>query len=1041
MSVRRGLWAPAFVVVVGFLFVLYGSGASASGFPASLKSGTPRLDRIGGIVPPKPPAGLAPVGPLGSGNLTYHGGPVMHTNTTYAIYWVPSGYSIGSTYRTVIDQYLGDVAADNGKKSNVYATDAQYSDGSGHIAYTSTFAGSVIDSTDFPVGDCSEFETSICLTDSQLEAEIQSVVEAHGWPENNHTLYFLFTPPDVGSCFGDPIAGCAYEDYCAYHSYFGTGSGQIAYANQPWTYGTFSCDEGEYPNGSEADPTLNVASHEHNEAITDPNLNAWYDAAGFENGDKCAWIFGSLNGTPGASYNQTINGHHYFLQEEWSNSGSLCRQDMPDTTPTITGFTPSSGPEGTRVTISGTNLTGASAVRFHGTASSFTVNSAIQITATVPTGATTGPIAVTTPGGVAASASDFTVTLAPPAISSFSPASSPVGTTVTINGAHLGGASDVTFGGVSTAPSTIVSPSQIKAAVPADARTGQIGVTTPGGTGLSAASFKVLPKLTSFTPGGGAAGDSVTIAGSGFTDVSAVKFNGVAATTVTVDSDHQITATVPAAATIGKLSVVTAGGTATSAANFVVVPTVTGFSPGSAAAASPVVVDGTGFGGVTSVKVNGVAAGFALLSKVQLRLTVPAGATSGTISVTTAGGTATSAAALSVLPRVTGFTPSAAPVGATVTISGNAFGGATSVLFNGVVAIPATVTATKITVVEPADASTGKLTVVTGAGSGQSAGTFKVLPKLTSFTPANGPAGTSVTIAGSGFTDVSAVKLNGVAAGYGVDSDHQITATVPATATTGKLSVVTAGGTATSLTSFLAVPTITGFAPGSAAAASTVVVDGTGFGGVTSVKVNGVAAGFAVLSKLQLRLSVPAGASSGAISVTTPGGTATSAGTLSVLPRVTAFTPSSAATGSTVTIYGNAFGGATNVLFNGVSTVPATVIPTKITVPVPADASTGKLTVVTAAGSGQSAGTFKVLPKLTSFSPGSGVVGTSVTIHGSGFTDVTAVKFNGVAASTYTVDTPGQITAMVPLGASTGKTSVLTAGGTALSTTSFVVTP
>src|SRR5205807_2571496 len=83
-------------------------------------------------------------------------------------------------------------------------------------------------------------------------------------------------------------------------------------------------------------------------------------------------------------------------------------------------------------------------------------------------------------------------------------------------------------------------------------------------------------------------------------------------------------------------------------------------------------------------------------------------------------GTATSAAAVSVLRRVTGFTPSAAPVGATVTISGNAFGGATSVLFNGVVAIPATVTATKITVVEPADASTGKLTVVTGAGPGQS---------------------------------------------------------------------------------------------------------------------------------------------------------------------------------------------------------------------------------------------------------------------------------------------------------------------------------
>jgi large repetitive protein len=376
-----------------------------------------------------------------------------------------------------------------------------------------------------------------------------------------------------------------------------------------------------------------------------------------------------------------------------------------------------------------------------------------------------------------------------------------------------------------------------------------------------------------------------------------------------------------------------------------------------------------------------------------------------------------------------------------VTISGNAFGGASSVLFNGVIAVPATVTPTKVTVVVPAAASTGKLTVVTGAGSGQSAGTFRVLPKLASFGPGSGAAGDSVTIAGSGFTDVSAVKLNGVAAAFTADSDHQITATVPARATTGRLSVVTAGGTTTSLTNFLAVPTITGFAPGSAAPKSLVLVDGTGFGGVSSVKVNGVAAGFSVLSKLQVRLAVPTSATSGTITVTTAGGTATSASTLSVLPRVTGFTPSAAAVGTTVMIYGNAFGDATNVLFNGVGAVPATVLATKITVAVPADASTGKLTVVTGAGPGLSAATFKVLPKLTSFSPGSGVVGTSITITGTGFTDVTAVKFNGHATSSYTRDSSTQITALVPLGATTGKISVVTAGGTTTSATNFIVVP
>jgi len=670
-------------------------------------------------------------------------------------------------------------------------------------------------------------------------------------------------------------------------------------------------------------------------------------------------------------------------------------------------------------------------------AASFATLSALQVRLTVPTAASSGTISVTTGGGTATSAAALAVL---PRVTGFTPSAAAVGTTLTIAGSAFGGASSVLFNGVIAVPATVTA-TKVTVVVPPAASTGKLTVVTGAGSGQSTGTFKVLPKLTSFTPGSGAAGDGVTIAGSGFTDVSAVKFNGVAAAGYSVDSDHQITATVPATATTGKLSVLTAGGTTSSATNFLAVPTIAGFLPGSAAAGSPVVVDGTGFGGVSSVKVNGVAASFSVLSKVQLRLTVPAAASSGPISVTTAGGTAASASPLSVLPRVTGFTPSSARVGTTVTISGNAFGGAINVLFNGVLGVPVTVTATKVTVVVPSGASTGRLTVVTGEGSGQSAGTFKVLPTLDGFGPSFAPAGASVTIAGTGFTDVSAVKFNGVAASYVVDWDHQITATVPATATTGKLQVVTAGGTATSLLNFLAVPTITGFNPGTAPPGSTVTVDGTGFGGVSSVKLNGVAASFSVLSRVQLRLTVPSSATSGTISVTTAGGTATSGSALSVSPRVTGFTPGSALVGATVTISGNAFGGATDVLFNGVTAVPATVIPTKVTVPVPADASTGKLTVVTAAGAGQSAATFKVLPKLTSFSPGSGVVGTSVTIAGSGFTDVTAVKFNGHLASTYTRDSSTQITAMVPLGATTGRISVTTAGGTTTSATSFTVVP
>lgn len=88
--------------------------------------------------------------------------------------------------------------------------------------------------------------------------------------------------------------------------------------------------------------------------------------------------------------------------------------------PAIASFSPPSGPAGASVTITGTNLTGATAVRFHHAAASYTVNSATQITATVPSGATTGTIQVATTGGLATSKTAFTVTAGSAQIVSYS---------------------------------------------------------------------------------------------------------------------------------------------------------------------------------------------------------------------------------------------------------------------------------------------------------------------------------------------------------------------------------------------------------------------------------------------------------------------------------------------------------------------------------------------------------------------------------------------------------------------------------------------
>lgn len=75
----------------------------------------------------------------GAPNLTWHGGPVMHSTSVYSIYWAPAGYSYQAGYGAAIDKYFRDVASDSGKTSNVYAVNTQYTDGIGPAAYASIF--------------------------------------------------------------------------------------------------------------------------------------------------------------------------------------------------------------------------------------------------------------------------------------------------------------------------------------------------------------------------------------------------------------------------------------------------------------------------------------------------------------------------------------------------------------------------------------------------------------------------------------------------------------------------------------------------------------------------------------------------------------------------------------------------------------------------------------------------------------------------------------------------------------------------------------
>lgn len=366
----RRLVAVAFAV--GALVLALGSSAQAMTASSTSIPFQARIGHIFGMIPPLDTSnGQVPNQAPASGSLYYNGGPVMTTSTVYTIYWQPSGYQFPSGYIANINQYFKDLQATSGQNTNVYDVGTQYYQQSGstkqYVQYHTTLAGTTLDTDPLPPLDpvnCPDTPvaatnggasvpstTAGCVTDQQMQQEISAVVKAQGWPVNNNTEFFMYTAPNIGTCFpaqvgvSDGGVGttataplCSFSYFCAYHSaYFDStvnANSQIIYSNMPYDAQTagnpLTCDVQEYPNGNPSDPEISTTSHEHNESITDPFGTGWWDsnpndsAAGYENGDMCAYDFGTTYGPSGAEWSQSINGHHYLMQSEWDNSTNGC---------------------------------------------------------------------------------------------------------------------------------------------------------------------------------------------------------------------------------------------------------------------------------------------------------------------------------------------------------------------------------------------------------------------------------------------------------------------------------------------------------------------------------------------------------------------------------------------------------------------------------------------------------------------------------------------------------------------------------------------
>jgi hypothetical protein len=243
--------------------------------------------------------------------------------------------------------------------------------------------------------------------------------------------------------------------------------------------------------------------------------------------------------------------------------------------PNIASVSPSSGPVGASVTVTGMGFgatQGSNTIKINTKTGTPTTWSDTSIIVPVPSGATTGNVVVYA-SGVDSNGANFTV-LPTPSITSISPTAGNVDTSVTITGTNFGspqGTSTVTFNGVSGVP-TSWSKTKIVVLVPSGATTGPVVVTVQGVSG-NGVTFTLPPTLTSLSPTSGGPSSSVTITGANFGSTqgtSTVSFNGTPATP-TSWSPTSIAVSVPTGGTTGNV-VVTVSGVASNGLSFTVTP-------------------------------------------------------------------------------------------------------------------------------------------------------------------------------------------------------------------------------------------------------------------------------------------------------------------------------------------------------------------------------------------------------------------------------------------------------------------------------------
>ncbi|MDQ2667907.1 MAG: EXORDIUM family protein [Gemmatimonadota bacterium] len=257
----------------------------------------------------------------GSTGISYHGGTVIAgpaVTKVVSIYWSAgtiyanqsTGSGTGSADGTLIGSFLRNLGG-----SPYFNINSTYYNASGskvlnQVQYTSFWS----------TGSTCAGPTA-SPTDAQMVALISCGLNAGAIAYDPNTVYAIFTASGIN------LGGGFVSQYCAYHTHGASSKGNVYYAAMPYNQQYVSGCTSQYasPNADAAgNSEVNTLAHEIEETTTDAMGNAWYDGRGYENADKCAWTWGTVQtASNGGKYNMTLaDGKQYLVQQNWVNAGS-----------------------------------------------------------------------------------------------------------------------------------------------------------------------------------------------------------------------------------------------------------------------------------------------------------------------------------------------------------------------------------------------------------------------------------------------------------------------------------------------------------------------------------------------------------------------------------------------------------------------------------------------------------------------------------------------------------------------------------------------